>query len=615
MLQRTYLNVVRERSGSKRALLFLHGFTGQQDDTWDRFPALIGSELGGSDWNIYTLGYDTSFLPDIAGIWSADPDLPNIALLYRTQLTIKPLNAFDSIALVAHSMGGLVAQYAVARSPALRQRVTHLVLFGTPSDGLRKAATFSFWKRQLRNMASGSAFISEVRAAWDALGSPLPFKLLVVAGSKDQFVPPESSLLPFDEQYQCVVPGDHLSIVKPANKSSESVRLLLTCLTEGERPARTAAMPAASALRRAAEIAAQDIDAVVAPGATFGESEIVDAALALDHAGKRRESIALLERHKDLGTDIQGTLGGRFKRLWLTDSRPHDLERARELYACALTRSTAQGDSTQIYYHAINLAFLALASGEHHEATKRAKQALEHAQRAPGTIWSIATCAEAKLYLGERSEALELYRTLPGIGKQLGTQPWMLVSAGQQAVHVARLLNDRELAYELDRIFTPSGTKIFVSYAREDGPWLEWFKLQLTPYLQDANQELELWDDSRIPAGSDWRAEIERALQHCRVAVLIASEYALGSDFIRKRELPVLVERADRHELQLLWFAVSPCAYDATELTRFQAVLSPDNPLVSLERGQQAEALLHIARKVRDAALKSTAGSFDAGRQ
>jgi hypothetical protein len=47
------------------------GFSGNRDDTWDRFPALLGLEV--ADWDIFTLGYATTFLPDIDGIWSADP--------------------------------------------------------------------------------------------------------------------------------------------------------------------------------------------------------------------------------------------------------------------------------------------------------------------------------------------------------------------------------------------------------------------------------------------------------------------------------------------------------------------------------------------------------------
>lgn len=610
MPQKCYLNPVRSKGG-KRALVFVHGFTGDQDDTWGSFPMLMGSELTGGDWDIYTLGYDSSFLPDLGGIWSADPDLPIIAKQYLTELGMMPLSAYSELVLVAHSMGGLVAQYALVKSAPLRARVKQLVLFGTPSGGLRKAVWLAFWKRQLKNMAEGSAFIEELRSGWNGLGTPLPFKLVVVAGSKDQFVPPESSLLPFEEQCHRVVPGDHLEIVKPDRKDAESVRLLLSCLTELQ-PTREASVPpppaAESLLRRAAIMPAQDIDAVVGVAASYqSESEAVDAALALDAAGKRQESIALLERHLHLGTDVRGTLGGRYKRLYLARGSESDALRAHDLYEIALQRSLADRDSSQIFYHAINVAFLDLAAGNLPSAQQRATLAQQHAQRAPGSLWSVATQAEACLYLGKHNTAIELYRSLPQLAQQLGAKPWMLVSAGQQAFHAARMLEQRGLAEELDRIFTPCGGKIFVSYAREDRAWLEWFKLQLTPYLQNVHQELELWDDSRIAAGAQWEAEIEQALQHCNVAVLLVSEHFLGSEFIRQRELPALVRRAGQKELRLLWCCVSPCAYEATPLQRFQAVVNPAEPLVALPPARQGAVLLEVARAVRDAALQPRA--------
>jgi pimeloyl-ACP methyl ester carboxylesterase len=117
--------------GASRAVIFLHGFSGDRDDTWDRFPLLLREAR--ADWDIFTLGYETSFLPDVAGIWSADPDLEVIAKLYLTSLEIDPLAVYRELALVGHSMGGLVVQTALTKSAQLRARAKKIVLFGTPT--------------------------------------------------------------------------------------------------------------------------------------------------------------------------------------------------------------------------------------------------------------------------------------------------------------------------------------------------------------------------------------------------------------------------------------------------------------------------------------------------
>ena len=90
-------------------------------------------------------------------------------------------------------------------------------------------------------MAAGSSFLSGLRADWDrTYGNGFPFSLVVVAGASDQFVPPESSLEPFDRRLQKVVVGDNLSIVKPANSDAPSLQLVLETLRTGAAPTLTA---------------------------------------------------------------------------------------------------------------------------------------------------------------------------------------------------------------------------------------------------------------------------------------------------------------------------------------------------------------------------------------
>ncbi len=190
--QRGSLNPIRH-DGLDQAVLFLHGFSGDRDDTWDGFPALLGTHV--PDCDIFTLGYATTFLPDVGGVWSADPDLPIVATMVRTELDMDPLDRYGRIAFVAHSMGGLIVQKALVDDPGLADRTSHVILFGTPSAGVRKASWFRWLKPQLRNMVEGSDFIVDLREKWRREFEPEPaFRLMIVAGSKDQFVQPSSSL-------------------------------------------------------------------------------------------------------------------------------------------------------------------------------------------------------------------------------------------------------------------------------------------------------------------------------------------------------------------------------------------------------------------------------------
>ena len=418
---------------------------GNRDDTWDRLPGLLGTHA--ADWNIYTLGYATTLCPDFVGGWSADSDLPNLATMLTTQTRIHPLGRYRSLVLVAHSMGGLVVQRALVDDPKLADRASKVVLFGTPSAGLRKASRLTFWKRQLRNMAIGSEFITALRKEWAARFEPKPsFELWIVAGEQDQFVPSQSSLGPFPRRFRHVVPGDHLSMVKPADANSTSVRLLTAALAGEPVPYETIAP-----LTLAAEIPDSRTSALIeARGNAMSQQDIVRAALALEKNGKRDEATALLQRYQALGTDVQGTLAGRIKRMWIENNDPGFAQHALDLYQEALNGACQSGDRSQIYYLAINVAFLEFAAFNRIErAREMAQLALSNAALSRATAWSVATQAEANLYLGNHDRALDLYRGM----RKFDAKPWMIASTALQAGQIASKLGDSEMARRLEGVF------------------------------------------------------------------------------------------------------------------------------------------------------------------
>jgi pimeloyl-ACP methyl ester carboxylesterase len=594
-------------NGLDSAVIFLHGFTGGRDDTWDRFPLLLGNAT--PDWDIFSVGYATTLLPDVVGIWSADPDLPILATLLRTQLGIRPLEAFQSLTLIAHSMGGLIVQKTLVDDPSLAARVRHVILFGTPSAGLRKASWIRFWKRQLKNMAEGSGFITELRADWNRIyGTQSPFSLVTVAGASDQFVPPESSLEPFDRQVQKVVVGDHLSIVKPANSDAPSLQLVLETLRNGTAPALTAR----EKVRLAAESQTSDAPRLVremeaaAPPAGFSAKDIVDAALALDRAAKRAESIALLERHKDKDTDVKGTLGGRLKRLWFDTDLSEYADRALQLYQDALDSALKSNDSNQIYYLAINVAFMKFAYSQDKVASQAmADVALKHATPPGNDVWKTATVAEAHLYFGRTADAVAEYRRL----LTLAVEDWQLRSTSLQAGRIAARLGDRGLAEDLESIFTPGASRvnhIFVSYSHKDQDWLDRLKVMIAPYLREAEAELDFWDDTRLQAGQQWDVEIHRALERTGVAIALVSSSFLASSYVTEYELPAVIKASDEGGLKLLWAYLSAAAWEATPLKRFQATHDTKQALERLPEAEQNEILKSIARQIKEAALSAT---------
>lgn len=436
---------------SQVAIVFLHGFSGDIAKTWGQFPQLLKAEPAIADWDLYSAGFKSSLVPDVTGIWSSQADLPILADLLRAILGHLPLDRYRSLAIIAHSMGGLVAQRALVDDSTLTERVGHVFLFGTPSRGLVEAAWLRFWKQQFAEMAPNSLFLRDLENRWRTQFEPAPpFRFFAIAGEEDQFVPPESSIDTFPFEQRQVVPGNHHEIVKPTGAQSLSVQVVLKALI-GE------ACPAGPWNAARVALEARDfqraIHELLPHQEELDDSHLVILALALESVGRREDAITALEKRAAQSTDALGVLGGRLKRRWLISGRAADAERARLLYGHGLERAEAAEDWAQAFYHAINLAFLNLGQEDRkacHEMARRALDYVEKSQRDEDpNHWSLATEGEACLYLGDPDRAIRAYKA----ALALDPSPREIASMYAQADQAATFLNNRTLAQRIREVF------------------------------------------------------------------------------------------------------------------------------------------------------------------
>ena len=135
------------------------------------------------------------------------------------------------------------------------------------------------------------------------------------------------------------------------------------------------------------------------------------------------------------------------------EQRPRIRATCAGLYQNALNGACASGDRGQIYYLAINVAFLEFAAFDRVErAREMAQLAIRNAALSNASAWSVATQAEANLYLGNHDRALNLYSCM----LKLDAEPWMLASAALQAGQIVSKLGDGQVAERLEGIFAPT---------------------------------------------------------------------------------------------------------------------------------------------------------------
>ena len=432
------------KTTSQQAIVLIHGFGGDSHMTFGMLPAFLAGDPQLSGWDIYCFGYPTSLSPDISGIWAADPDLETLAGYLKTAITDAHFPNYKRLALVAHSMGGLILQRALLDGGFL-DRVRHVLLFGTPSNGLRKSFLGALFKRQVRDMLWGGRFVTALRTDWTrTFNAGLPFQFRAVAGIRDEFVPVTSSVEPFAKAYHSYVAGNHLEMVKPRSAEGDTALILRRDLT---------ADPTAPLDATSSQMTYQrKVDELWPVRTTLVEKQLVELALALEMTGAQDQAITLLEQTRGASTELAGVLAGRLKRIWLADP---DMGadaglRAFDLYKEAYRVAATKADSAQAYYNGINFAFLTLAlKGSRAETRQIALDVLAHCMRAPRDKWRLATEGEAQVYLGDRDAALARYAA----ALEAGPDSREVDSMYRQSVWAARLLQDDALEVRLRALF------------------------------------------------------------------------------------------------------------------------------------------------------------------
>jgi hypothetical protein len=135
---------------------------------------------------------------------------------------------------------------------------------------------------------------------------------------------------------------------------------------------------------------------------------------------------------------------------------------------------------------------------------------------------------------------------------------------------------------------------VFISYAHQDVVYLD----RLTTHLRPLEREgiLEVWADTKLIPGANWRREIELALQRARIALLLLSADFLASEFIHQYELPTLLAHAETTGTRILPLIVNPCRYQRHPLLgSLQSLNDPHRPLSTLAPHEQEAALDSVA--------------------
>jgi hypothetical protein len=112
----------------------------------------------------------------------------------------------------------------------------------------------------------------------------------------------------------------------------------------------------------------------------------------------------------------------------------------------------------------------------------------------------------------------------------------------------------------------------FLSYAHANGRLAadieRRMREQMVPSLR---YEYKLWRDTALLVGEDWDQEIRAALDECHVGLLALSPAFLGSEYIKRVELPALVGNVEKPVVPVLLEPIDFVRHDLAGLGGKQA--------------------------------------------
>jgi len=398
--------------GAPNLLLFVHGFSGEASETFGNIPELLMENPAMNGWDLMPLGYSQYVDPEMGKtVWASEGDLSRISDYLQSAIRHK-FAEYKRIALVGHSLGGLVVQEALnSMQEGQLKRISHVLLFATPSDGISSASLKKLCDAKSSALQQNGDYITNLRKEWAAkFGDGLPFEFKAISATNDEYVPVESSLGPFRDKNRVTLEGNHYSLVKPKDKDNDSYQLILQTLTGNEFHSKFTDQEEVNIALGKYDEVIQDLwpkkDELNLKG-------LRNLIFALEGMDRTDEAVELLETHPlaKENSDLMGIMGGRYKRKYLQKLKDAYGQKAIDYYEKGLALAKAADNKGQIYYLSINLAFLSLVCDEDHQAMREyAQMALEAAQADPfDSLWKLATLGEANLYLGKINTAKEFY--------------------------------------------------------------------------------------------------------------------------------------------------------------------------------------------------------------
>jgi predicted alpha/beta hydrolase family esterase len=224
----------------KSLILFVHGLGGNVLTTWGKFPEFLRKDTEiNNRYSIAFYSFPTSLLRLIP-FFRRLPGIRGLADSLATEIRNR-YQSYDSIALICHSLGGLIASRYLIDEVRLERvlRVHRLALIAVPNNGatLAAAARLVSWRHpQLAQLCRDADIIRSVNELWGHFEIQSKVLTRYIVGTQDEIVDYQSATRDWGNENVETVNRGHRNITKPATADDSVVHIIKRFLL-AERPA------------------------------------------------------------------------------------------------------------------------------------------------------------------------------------------------------------------------------------------------------------------------------------------------------------------------------------------------------------------------------------------
>lgn len=267
------------------AVVFIHGIFGDTLGTWavddqhsSFFDYLKSSDVG-DKVDVFAFGFTSKMFGE------GSLDINEAATKLEQQLKFHRVADYDTIVLVAHSMGGLITMKMLSNRLDLLPKVPLLVFYGTPQSGAeisRVADTVAdkvtrglVSNGALKTMypADRDAYMRDLNEDWVRVRASQTPPALICAYEKSKtfgvmIVPWTTATRHCTEVPSAIAGADHITIVKPDRQNHDSVVLLVNAIRDHVLPRLDASSWETPDMRQEGDIWVYALTSVIAPSGT-----------------------------------------------------------------------------------------------------------------------------------------------------------------------------------------------------------------------------------------------------------------------------------------------------------------------------------------------------------